>query len=136
MSVILRIFLFIGAFGAAFYIIYKVRKEKVKIENAIYWVAFSAILFLLSVFPSISYTMSDWLQIQSPSNFVFLFVIFLLMVKLFSNSIKLSHLEYNFAKLTQNMAILEKRLRYLEKSDETPAADNKDAPTTTEPKRE
>lgn len=116
MSVILRVFLFLGAFATAFYIIYKVRKEKVKIESAIYWIGFSVLIFLLGVFPSVSYWMADLLKIQAPSNFVFLAIIFLLLVKLFSNSIKMSHLEFKFDRLAQNMAISEKRLREMEEA--------------------
>ena len=47
-------------------------------EDAIFWIFFAAILLLLAIFPEISYELCRIFGIMSPSNLVFLVIIFLL----------------------------------------------------------
>lgn len=62
----------------------KIRKSQLQIEDSIFWMAFPAALVILSVFPGIATWAAKMLGVQSPVNFIFLAVIFILIVKIFS----------------------------------------------------
>lgn len=108
MTVMFRIMLIIVSFGTMYMMMRKIRQAKVQIEAAIFWVIFSLMLVLFSIFPPIADLMASVLGIYSTPNFLFLFVIFLLMVKLFSMSIHVSQLESRVKDLVQKMALDEK----------------------------
>ena len=117
MSDSLRILLILVSFCTAYWMIRKIRKMQVRIEDTIFWIIFSPSLFLLSIFPSIAEWASRVIGIQSASNFVFLFVIFILLLKAFLLSIKISQLENRINVLVQNLALKENELWHYIKSD-------------------
>ena len=55
MTVTLRIFLIIASLLTVIWILRKIRKMKVKMEDAIFWLIFSALIIILAIFPEISY---------------------------------------------------------------------------------
>ena len=63
---------------------------RVQIEDTIFWLLFSAALLVLAFFPGIAYWASNLLGFQSPINFVYVVIIFLLLAKLFLLSIRVS----------------------------------------------
>lgn len=105
MSGTLRFVLLFAALLTAGWILYKMRKFKVKMEDSIFWIIFAAILCLLGLFPQISYWMTDLLGIMSPSNLIFLVVIFLLIEKVFTLSILVSQLEEKVTILSAEIAL-------------------------------
>ncbi len=105
MSMMLRIFLIAASLLTTAAILHKIRRSKVQIEDAIFWVLFSGTLILFSVFPQVAYLMANLVGIQAPSNFIFLLVIFLLLVKVFAMTVRISQLEAKFRELVQKMAI-------------------------------
>ncbi|MCX4269339.1 MAG: DUF2304 domain-containing protein [Lachnospiraceae bacterium] len=105
MSVILRIVLIIACFITCYYTLHKIRKSQMQIEDSIFWIFFSFILIIISIFPGIAYFISKLLGIGAPVNFVFLSIIFILLFKMFSMSIKISQLEYKIKNLVQQMAL-------------------------------
>ena len=107
MNLQLRVLLFIGAVATLLYFFGKIRKNRLDIDYAIFWVLFSGVLVIVSIFPGMVGWLSDLLGFMSPSNMVFLLVIFLLLIKLFSVTIKLSALEHKIRRLSQHIAILE-----------------------------
>lgn len=119
MSDTLRILLFFSAIVTGGWILYKIRKLQVKMQDAIFWVIFAAILFLLGVFPQACYWLTTKLGIMSPANLIFLVVIFLLMEKVFTLSIIVSQLEEKISVLSAEVALrsnaAEKRLDESEK---------------------
>ena len=54
MSSILRVILLIGAILTAFWILNRIRRMKVKMEDAIYWVIFAIILLVLGLWPELT----------------------------------------------------------------------------------
>lgn len=90
------------------YILKKIRDAKLEIEHALFWLGFAGIIFILSIFPSCVYWLTDLLEIQSPVNFVFLAIIFILIIKDFSTTLQLSKLENKVKNLTQEIALREK----------------------------
>lgn len=79
MSDTLRLLLFVAAIVTGGWILHKIRKLQVKMQDAIFWVIFAAILFILGIFPEACYWLTDRLGIMSPANLKFLVVILLLM---------------------------------------------------------
>lgn len=108
MSVALRILLISVSVLTTIYILKKIRQSKLQIEYAIFWVIFAGLLIILSVFPQIVYWCADITGITSPANFIFVFVIFLLLLKLFLVTIELSQLENKVKELTQEIALNKK----------------------------
>lgn len=105
MSMMLRICLIAASALTTAAIMHKIRRSKVQIEDSIFWVMFSGVLILFSVFPQVAYLLSDLVGTQAPSNFIFMLVIFLLLVKVFSMTVRISQLEAKLRELVQVMAI-------------------------------
>lgn len=108
MSSGLRFILVITALLNLCYFIFKIRKNRMQIEYAIFWSLFSGLLLLLAMFPGVVGFASNMLGVVSPANLVFLVVIFVLILRLFSVTIKLSRMDEQITRLTQHIAILEK----------------------------
>ena len=98
MTVILRWVLIIVSILLTFFVLRKIRQSKVKIEDSIFWVMFG-------IFPGLADILSDFVGTYSTSNFIFMFVIFILLVKVFFLSLKISQLESRVTELIQQMAL-------------------------------
>lgn len=109
MTLVFRCILIIVSLATFLGIVRKVRGAKVQIENSIFWIGFSILLLILSIFPSIAEAVAGMLGIYSMVNFIFLFVIFILLVRQFCDSIKISQLENKIKELTQEIAVRELR---------------------------
>lgn len=107
MSIILRILLLIVSILTFIYIIRKLRKAQVQIADVVFWLFFSLILLLMSIFPSSIIYMTKLLGVLSPVNFVYLVMIFLLFIRCFLLSIRVSCLEEKLKNLVEELAILE-----------------------------
>ncbi len=105
MSVSLRIILIIASILVVFYVLRRIRKAKLKIEYSLFWIVFSFLLLIISFFPKIANFFADICGIQSPVNFVFLFIIFILMLHSFYLTFKVSHIENMIQNLTQEIAV-------------------------------
>ena len=81
MTNILRTILLIVSVLAAIWMFRRIRKCKIKQEDATFWVVFAILLAVLGIFPQVSYFMAELLGIYSPVNFIFLSIIFLLIEK-------------------------------------------------------
>lgn len=62
---------------------------------------------VLALMPNIMFWLCDVMGFQSPANMVYLIVIFLLVVKLFTTTLQLSHLNEQVMALTQALALHE-----------------------------
>ena len=102
MSYILRIILLLGAALTAWMIVNKIRKSKMKMNDAIFWVIFGLLLLVLAIVPELSYFMANLFGITSPANFIFLAIIALLCEKV---TIKLSQREEKVEIMAAEIAI-------------------------------
>ncbi|MCI8280135.1 MAG: DUF2304 domain-containing protein [Lachnospiraceae bacterium] len=109
MSLVLRIVLIAASLLTTLYIMKKIRNSKAQIEDAIFWILLAFMLIVISIFPGIPTMISQMLGIMAPVNFLFLFMIFVLLVKIFSMSLKVSALETRLRNLTQEIAIRNKK---------------------------
>lgn len=114
MTVVLRIILVIASLINCFWIIHRICKSQARIEDSIFWICLSALLILMSVFPQVVICGAKITGVQSPVNFVFLCMIFILLVKDFRMSLKISALEARLQQLAQRYGID----TYLEKTGE------------------
>ena len=105
MSATLRIILILGSIATCIWVLVRIRKAQVKIEDSVFWFLFSAILVLIGVFPGIVSWGADIIGVLAPVNFIFLVVIFVLIVKLFRLSIRISQLDSKVQTLTQKYAL-------------------------------
>ena len=102
---LIRICLIVGSLLTAGFVLRRVRLAKVQIEDTIFWLLFSGVLLVLAIFPGIAYWASRLLGFQSPINFVYIVVIFLLLVKQFLLSIRISQLDSRLRILTEQVAL-------------------------------
>jgi hypothetical protein len=109
MTIYLRLILIIISLLTGYYVLRKIRKSQLQIEDSLFWILFSFFLIFLSVFPVIAIKLSNLIGIESPANFIFLLIIFILLIKVFSMSIKMSQIEHKLRTLTQNYAIHESK---------------------------
>lgn len=129
MTLVFRILLIIVSLFTTFYILKRIRQSKLQIEYAIFWIIFSGVLIVFSLFPWLVSMFTRMIGMQLPVNFIFLLFIFVLMVKLFFMTIELSALENKVKELTQEIALEEKehfdeQRRLLTKEDETENEDH------------
>ncbi len=99
------IMLICGSVFTFFMVMRYIRKSHVRIEDTFFWIFLSFALVILSLFPDIALDVATLFNIQSPINVVYLFIIFLLIVKLFFLSIRFSKLEIKVSELAQQVAI-------------------------------
>jgi hypothetical protein len=105
MTLALRIILVVASVFVTLYALRKIRKAQLNIDDAFYWIIVSCILLVMSIFPVVPAYLSSLIGIESPANFVFLVMIFLAFVKMFSLSIEFSVQKYRLNKLVQKIAL-------------------------------
>ncbi|WP_243125314.1 DUF2304 domain-containing protein [Clostridium transplantifaecale] len=128
MTFMLRIVLIIVSMATTALIMRRIRQSKLQIEDSIFWIGFSFILILFSIFPQIPAILARMAGTYTTANFIFLSVIFLLIVKMFHMSIKMSQLETRVKELVQEMALEENR-RTAERSNKAEAGLNAESET-------
>lgn len=105
MSRIMEILILIGTFVSVIYILLRIHKLKIKMEDTVFWICFAVLIAVLGTIPEVASWMATLLGIQSPVNLVFLVIIGLLIEKLFTVSVTLSMLEEKVTILSAELAI-------------------------------
>ena len=126
MTGMLRVVLIVVSLTTMAYMMHKIRQAKVQIEAALFWVIFSLVLVVFAIFPPAADACARLLGIYSTPNFLFLSMIFLLMVKIFSMTIHISQLEEKQKKLIQKMALDQKESEEMERRLEELAAEQRE----------
>ena len=122
MTTVLRGVLILMSLLVLVIMVRKIRQSRAKIEDSMFWVFFALLLVVFSIFPQAAYWLSDLVGTMSTANFIFLLMIFLLLVKCFSMSMRISQLETKLKELVQRIALddneLEQVLKKEAKKDE------------------
>ena len=126
MTGMLRVVLIVVSLTTMAYMMHKIRQAKVQIEAALFWVIFSLVLVVFAIFPPAADACARLLGIYSTPNFLFLSMIFLLMVKIFSMTIHISQLEEKQKELIQKMALDQKESEEMERRQEELAAEQRE----------
>ena len=108
MSPVFQVLLIFGAILMTYYILKRIRQSKLQIEYAIFWIVFSGVLLVFSLFPFLVSMMTRAIGMELPVNFIFLLFILILILKAFFQTIETSALENKVRNLTQRLAIEEK----------------------------
>ncbi len=111
MTILLQSMLILFSILNLCYTIYQIRKSKLHIDDSIFTICFSFILILMSIFPGVVTFVSNMLGFYSASNFVLVFIVFLLILQILKLQTKISVMNEKLKTLNQVYAIedLEKR---------------------------
>lgn len=101
----LRIILIAVSIITLIFVFRKIRKSQFVIEDTLFWLFFCMFLIVLGVFPKLTFAVASLLGFAAASNFVFVAIIFLLLVKLFLMSLKISKIEGTLHNLIQKYAL-------------------------------
>ena len=111
MSTVLRVILILASLVTCIYISRKLKTAQGDTHDTIFWLMFSFVLILVSIFPEIADWLSMSLGIYSTVNMVFLIIIFALLLRVFLLTIKISQMEHRVSILVEELAIREKDSR-------------------------
>ena len=114
MTVIFRVILVIVSILTMAFMMRKIRQAKVQIEAALFWVIMALILVVFSLFPAVADACAHLLGIYSTPNFLFLFMIFLLIIMVFGMTLQMSQMESRQKELVQRIALDQKDREELE----------------------
>lgn len=101
----LQIVFLIISLTTIIYVINKIVKHKLNIEDSIVWIVWALILLVISIFPIIPEYFSGLFGFISTSNFIFCFFIFTLFLIVFFQSIEISNLKQKNKELVQKLSI-------------------------------
>ena len=111
MTTVLRVVLIIVSLLVFFVMMKKIRQAKVKIEDSMFWMLFALLLVVFSIFPGAADWLSDLVGTMSTANFIFMLMIFLLLIKNFAMSLRISQLETKVKELVQRIALDDNELQ-------------------------
>lgn len=105
MSVMLRIFLLVSAIFVLVVIVRRLKKAQIQVMDSIFWLLFSLSFVVLSIFPGIASALAEVLGFQAASNFVFLYVIAVLVLRDFTMTVKYARLRDKLDELVQELSL-------------------------------
>ena len=105
MSIVLRAVLLLGALLVLYFVVRKLRKAQIEVLYSVFWLFFAFSFVVLAAFPQVAFWLSSFLGFESPANFVFLYVIVLLLYREFSNTVSISKLRRRINQLVEEQAL-------------------------------
>jgi len=115
MSGMTQIFFILGALCLLGFILWLLKKGTLSVKYSLIWLLCGAVLLLFAVCPYFVYVIRDILGMEVPSNVVFLMLDAFELLILISLSIAISQLSEKNKRQTQSIALLEERVRRLER---------------------
>lgn len=107
MTLTLQILLVVGSIFNFIFVITKIRKAQLNIQDAVIWILLSLLLIIMSLcLPFIS-KIAHMLGFIGTSNFVFTFILFFLIIVVFGQSVKISILNEKIKNLNHYIALKE-----------------------------
>ena len=111
----LQILLILGAMALFGMIVWLIKHKKIEVKYSIIWLAFSATMILFAIFPYLVLVLGDISGVANPVNFIFMTLFAFILLILLSVSAVISGFSTKIKRLAQANALLEKRVRELEK---------------------
>ena len=111
----LRVLLILGAVALFGMIVWLIKHKKIEVKYSIIWLAFSATMILFAIFPYLVLVLGDISGVANPVNFIFMTLFVFILLILLSVSAVISGFSTKIKRLAQANALLEKRVRELEK---------------------
>ena len=109
MTPLFRVVLVAASVGTLGIVLSRIRKSKLNIDDSIFWILLVFMFVVFAVFPCVPDALASLLGIYSTANFLFLFMIFILIMRLFSMSMRVSSLEDKLRSLVQEIALRDKK---------------------------
>ncbi|MEG0168038.1 MAG: DUF2304 domain-containing protein [Ruthenibacterium sp.] len=113
-SLVFRIALLLGSFVYFGIILLMLKRKRLTVRYSIIWLLSGAVFLIFAIFPYTVLVLRDLLKMEMPVNVVFMLVIAFMLLLLLSLSSTVSTLSEKQKRLTQTVALLEKRVRELE----------------------
>lgn len=111
MSLVFRIALVLGAVLVFVFVLRKIRHSEIKVADSTFWFLFAFSFVLLALFPQIAFFFSTVFGIESPANFVYLYVIAVLILHSFFLNVELAKVRSKLTSLVQEEALNEAERR-------------------------
>lgn len=125
MSLLFSATLLISALLIFWLILRKIRRSEVTIADSTFWFLFALSLVLMGVFRQIPFFFAGIFGIESPANFVFAYVIAVLILREFYSTVEISQLRARVRGLAQNEAlrkmVVESEDEMMAKRDDSPS---------------
>lgn len=114
MNIVLQIFFIISVLFFLMMTIHYLTKHKLNLKYSLTWLGACAVMLILSIFPSLVEKIGLLVGIKTVTSTVFVFAGMFMLIIIFTLTMIVSHMNNRIYKLTQSLAILEKRVRELE----------------------
>ena len=125
MSLLFSATLLISALLFFWLILRKIRRSEVTIADSTFWFLFALSLVLMGVFRQIPFFFAGIFGIESPANFVFAYVIAVLILREFYSTVEISQLRARVRGLAQKEAlkkmVVESEDEMMAKRDDSPS---------------
>lgn len=105
MSTALRVILLVGAVAMLLFVVKSIRKSRIQMKDALVWVMIAVCIAIFGIFPSLPIWMAGVIGIESTANMVFLIFIAILLLCIFTLSMRVSMLEDKCVTLAGEIAI-------------------------------
>ena len=117
MSYRVRVLIAIGGILVFAFIIFSIRRSKMRIGDSIFWFLFSLLLLVISISPELFFALARAMHVTSASNLAYLFMIAFLLIRVFQQDLKISQLTTKLQRMVQSLAIYEADNREEEKKE-------------------
>lgn len=125
MSLLFSATLLISALLIFWLILRKIRRSEVTIADSTFWFLFALSLVLMGVFRQVPFFFAGIFGIESPANFVFAYVIAVLILREFYSTVEISQLRARVRGLAQKEAlkkmVVESEDEMMAKRDDSPS---------------
>ena len=105
MSYRIRILIAIGGIIVFSFIILSIRRSKMVIGDSVFWFLFSLVMLVIGIFPEIFFSLARLFHVASAANLAYLFLIVLLLIRVFQQDLKISQLMTKLQHHVQDTAI-------------------------------
>ena len=110
MNNIFHIILIVASFLFTFYIFSMIKKAKLSLKYSLLWIVLGIFFIILSIYPRLVKMTSELLRIYNPVNTLFLGIIFILLLILFTQTVAISKLKDQVTCISQELGILKKKV--------------------------
>lgn len=111
----LQIFLITGILCFAGLLLYFLIKKRLHLKYCLTWIAAVIVMLFSALFPKAVKAMAELMGIQTPSNFIFVIYGLFNLVIIFTLTAIVSHMNMRIFRLVQHQALIEERLRSIER---------------------
>jgi hypothetical protein len=114
--IVLRVLLLLGAFAYLGIILWLLKTKRLTVRYSIIWLFSALALLIIALFPYIVLVLTQLLGMSEPIHLVFLVLLAFVLLQLLCLSSTVSGFSERLKRITQQSALLERRVRELEKT--------------------